>query len=242
MEWYLLRPFSIYFSWLFIKLGFNANTVSTLGLACGVGGSLLLFAGNISLGLTGAVLIWFGFLLDCVDGEVARYNKKGSVSGTYLDYFVGGVNDMMILIGLSFYLSIINNWDARVVVSISVMLAYLEKIISLYAHSVVYRNIRSCWDSVTDNPDAEKAVWKEMGFLSRLLRVPFETFFRSTIILVAFIITYITSDHIYVTLVWFIIMALGWLLVVKSFISEFFGKRVEKSMTAFIATIKSYKK
>jgi len=242
MEWYLLRPISIYFTWFFTRVGLSANWVTFIGLVSACIGSALLMTGNLQWAVFGAILIWLGFLFDCVDGEVARFSNKGSLSGTYLDYFVGGVNDMAIMLGLSFYISLTTGWSTILIVSAGVALAYLEKIIGLYAHSVIYRNIRGYWDKVEsddDTDDYEKKVWKEMGLMSRLLRVPFETFFRATLILLAFLAEWLSGFSGLVIAAWALIMLLGWVLVVKSFYSEFFGGRVSSSMDDFIGALKT---
>ncbi|WP_165840076.1 CDP-alcohol phosphatidyltransferase family protein [Motiliproteus coralliicola] len=240
MEWYLLRPFSIYFTWFFVRLGVGPNWVTLMGMLLGCAGSGLLMLGQVGWGVAGAVLIWLGFLFDCVDGEVARYSGKGSLRGTYLDYFVGGVNDMAIMLGLSFYVAQTMGWPLVLVVTAGVAMAYLEKIIGLYAQCVIYRNIRASWDSVEvdEAQSYDDKVWKEMGLWSRLLRVPFETFFRASLILVAFIVGASVGEHQVVAWAWVLILVLGYTLVAKSFYSEFFQDRVGTSMADFIGALK----
>lgn len=243
MEWYVLRPFSIYFTWLFVKLGFSANFVSFLGFVFAFIGGALFLQYDVGFGLVGAVFIWFGFLFDCVDGEVSRWRGQSSVPGIYLDYFIGGVNDMIIMVCLGFYVSHISGWSLETVLIFSVLLAYIEKIIGLYSQSVIFRNVRSYWAQVSDQEvRPEESAWKKLTILQRLVRVPFETFFRASLILAAFFFDYLFGSTFFVVFVWCVLSLLGWILVFKSFYSEFFHKRVEISMKSFIVELKNMDK
>jgi len=79
------RHISIYFTYVFVKLGVSANTVTLLMTICGIVGALLCMPHNIWLTVAGAVALIMFEVLDCVDGEVARWTKKSSVRGWYLD-------------------------------------------------------------------------------------------------------------------------------------------------------------
>jgi len=240
LEWHILRPFSIYVTWLAIRLGLNANHVSFLGLFMGVSAGAALMVGSLGWALIAGILAWMSFLLDCVDGEVARYRGSSSMSGTYLDYMVGGVNDVVILLGLSLYVVLQMEWHAQAVLAAGVMLAFLEKVVSLYSHSVVFRNVRSCWNDIEKQPikDADKLVWPEMSLMARLMRVPLETFFRVNFILIAAVIGYSLGFPEALVIAWVIILILGWVYVVRAFYNEFWGDRVTRNMTGFISALK----
>jgi hypothetical protein len=79
------RHFSIYFTWLFVKLNVNANQVSLLMILAGLAGAALCIPHLLWLNIIGAFLLMFAEVLDCVDGEVARWTKKSSLKGLYLD-------------------------------------------------------------------------------------------------------------------------------------------------------------
>lgn len=81
------RNISVYMT-KFILLVFpriNANTVSFLMIIIGISGGLLLLNENLSVQFSGIVLVYLSFLLDKVDGEIARYKKEFSLRGMYLD-------------------------------------------------------------------------------------------------------------------------------------------------------------
>src|SRR3569833_1298983 len=87
-----MRSISPYFTWLFVRIGFSPNQLSYMMLACGVlGGAAVAVTGRGVAGLVwavvGALLIQAYLLLDCSDGEVARFRKRTSVTGVYLDRF-----------------------------------------------------------------------------------------------------------------------------------------------------------
>jgi phosphatidylglycerophosphate synthase len=87
-HWYnrlVNRHFSIYFTWLFVKLNISANQVSLLMILTGLAGAALLIPHLLWLNIIGAFSLMFAEVLDCVDGEVARWTKKSSLKGLYLD-------------------------------------------------------------------------------------------------------------------------------------------------------------
>lgn len=241
MEHRMLRPFSIYFTWLFVKLGLQANHATFVGFAFAAVGSGMLLVGDRYFALGGAVCIWMAFLFDCVDGEVARYRKGSSVSGIYLDYITGMFNDGMIFVALGFYVSAVSGWDARWFVIPSAMLVLAEKLVGLTAHTVVFRNCRTYWNDAQADAaeDTDAKVWKEMGLFDRLLRVPFETFFRVTFLLVAVAASIMANMDAIVVAAWGIIAALSAIVSAISFRNEFFRNRVEGTMYDFIKALKT---
>lgn len=82
---YFVNYFSIYISYPLAKLGVPANFVTVLMGVAGLCGSLCMVPHNLRWNLVGAVLWQLWFILDCVDGEVARLRNKTSLLGVYLD-------------------------------------------------------------------------------------------------------------------------------------------------------------
>ena len=85
----IYRPISFYFTPPFLKLKISANIVSLMNLFI----CLLLPASafiNSSLSFVYiAILTFFYFILDCVDGNIARITQKSTPLGQYLDSFAG---------------------------------------------------------------------------------------------------------------------------------------------------------
>lgn len=87
---YLYRPITIYFTWACAKLGLSANGVTLLS-------AIAVFAGAICYGLSskwawlaGALLVQLYFILDHVDGEMARFDRavrrrSSGMAGVFYD-------------------------------------------------------------------------------------------------------------------------------------------------------------
>ena len=93
-------PPSIFLVWVFLRLGFSGNGVSVLsGLLAIIGGVLI--ASNepmfIFIGSFGYMAF---YLLDYVDGGVARYNDKSGAGGQYMDWIMHVVSCVSIMTGL----------------------------------------------------------------------------------------------------------------------------------------------
>jgi phosphatidylglycerophosphate synthase len=100
-----MRRVSPYFSWLFIRIGFSPNQLTYLMIICGVlGGAAVAVTPDGPAGLAwaiaGALLIQAYLLLDCSDGEVARFRKRTSVTGIYLDRIGHYMSEVALLAGL----------------------------------------------------------------------------------------------------------------------------------------------
>ena len=80
-----VRRFSPYATRLLLRLGLSPNAVTWLMIASGVLAALLLTLPGV-VPVVGAVLaIQLQILLDCSDGEMARWTGRSSVAGVYLD-------------------------------------------------------------------------------------------------------------------------------------------------------------
>jgi hypothetical protein len=100
-----MRDVSPYFTWLFVRIGFSPNQLTYLMIVCGVlGGAAVAVAAGGTTGLVwaivGALLIQAYLLLDCSDGEVARFRKRTSVTGVYLDRIGHYMSEVALLAGL----------------------------------------------------------------------------------------------------------------------------------------------
>ena len=91
-DWFdntFFRSVSIYFTKLCLNLGISANQASVIDLAIGIGAGVFLAFANPVFWFAGGFLFYMFFVFDCVDGEIARYNKSSSLTGAYLDAIVG---------------------------------------------------------------------------------------------------------------------------------------------------------
>ena len=83
--------FSIYFSWIFINLGLNANKVTFIFFITGALGSVLFAVNDISFSILAYALWRLHIIFDICDGEVARFDQKFSINGAYWDYMIHSV-------------------------------------------------------------------------------------------------------------------------------------------------------
>ena len=83
------RELSVYITWVILKVAggkIKANHISIFNIF--FGGFLLLLvalAGSQGFSILLLLLFYFSFLLDKVDGEIARYQKNITLRGAYLD-------------------------------------------------------------------------------------------------------------------------------------------------------------
>ena len=86
--WYprnFARKLSIYVTWLFIHLKISGNAASIIMLFTGIIASYLFTFGTYWYSFTAVLILQFWFILDHVDGELARYWKETSAKGIFLD-------------------------------------------------------------------------------------------------------------------------------------------------------------
>lgn len=86
--WYntlFVRHFSIYIAWLFVRIGISANTTTFFMILLGLVGVAMCVPHILWLNIMGVFLLMLAEVFDCVDGEIARWTKKSSLKGLYLD-------------------------------------------------------------------------------------------------------------------------------------------------------------
>jgi phosphatidylglycerophosphate synthase len=102
-----MRDLSPYFDWIALRLGFSPNQLTYLMMLSGIVAGVVVSlpasgTGALWTALGGAVLIQVYLLLDCVDGEVARYLRQTSIAGVFLDRIGHYLSEISLLIGLGF--------------------------------------------------------------------------------------------------------------------------------------------
>lgn len=89
--YFVVRPVSFYPTWLFLRLGISANQTTLIGLIVGIIGCVFLAFGSYWSVITGAALVNIAFLLDVMDGNVARYSSSSTRYGDYLDRMASAI-------------------------------------------------------------------------------------------------------------------------------------------------------
>lgn len=103
--YFVVRPVSIYPTWLLLKLGINANQTTFIGLTISIAGCVFLAFGSYWAAVAGAALVNIGFLFDVIDGNVARYSNSCTKYGEYIDRMAAAfiIPLMFITIGIGVY-------------------------------------------------------------------------------------------------------------------------------------------
>lgn len=86
---FIIRPLSFLITYLFLKLNISATTVSVISIFISLMGSLFLSFNSDLFRLLGVIFIEFWLILDCVDGNIARFTKTASEKGEFFDSVSG---------------------------------------------------------------------------------------------------------------------------------------------------------
>jgi phosphatidylglycerophosphate synthase len=95
-----MRKVSPLATWLFARLGWSPNAVTVAFIVCGLAAGVVVAFGGLATAVIAAVLIQAYLLLDCSDGELARWSKRFSPAGIYLDGIGHYVSEAALLTGL----------------------------------------------------------------------------------------------------------------------------------------------
>jgi phosphatidylglycerophosphate synthase len=95
-----MRKLSPRATWVFARLGWSPNAVTGAFIACGVAAGVVVAFGGLGTAVAGAVLIQAYLLFDCSDGELARWSKRTSAAGVYLDGIGHYLAEAALLTGL----------------------------------------------------------------------------------------------------------------------------------------------
>src|SRR3989442_15787994 len=93
--------------------GINPNVLTFLGLIVNFGAAAFFAVGRF---FTGALIIFFAFFLDMLDGQVARRQNRVTAFGAFYDSTLDRYADMALYMGLLVYYSV-NGRTAYVVLS-----------------------------------------------------------------------------------------------------------------------------
>jgi len=85
LKWNFYCRLSIYITKVFLKLGISANQTTLCGFFAGIIGCSFFVFGNPEYWIVGILPLYLSRLFDAADGEIARYNKTASATGTYWD-------------------------------------------------------------------------------------------------------------------------------------------------------------
>jgi hypothetical protein len=99
---FVLRRFSKLLTWMAVKIGATPNQVTLASFAIGLYTAFLFAQGDTWSLIWGAVLLQVSIIVDCVDGEIARYTRKFSKLGAWLDAITDRVKEYAVFLGLAY--------------------------------------------------------------------------------------------------------------------------------------------
>ncbi len=95
------RKVSPYATWVFARLGWSPNAVTVAFIVCGIAAGVVIAFGGLATAVAGALLIQLYLVFDCSDGELARWSKRFSATGIYLDGVGHYLGESALLVGLA---------------------------------------------------------------------------------------------------------------------------------------------
>ncbi|MFC6080832.1 CDP-alcohol phosphatidyltransferase family protein [Sphaerisporangium aureirubrum] len=97
-----MRKLSIYVTWALARTRISPNQVTGLMIVAGLLAGVVLALPGLWAAIGAALLIQVYLLLDCSDGELARWTNRTSITGVYLDRVGHYFAEAALLIGLGF--------------------------------------------------------------------------------------------------------------------------------------------
>ena len=98
----VFRKISIYITKMLLYTPISGNQATMLMTFVGLIAGLFFIFGNYYYSIMGALILLFSDILDCVDGEVARYRGSCSIAGRDYDHLSHLIVDSFLFVCLSF--------------------------------------------------------------------------------------------------------------------------------------------
>ncbi|MEV0233252.1 CDP-alcohol phosphatidyltransferase family protein [Nonomuraea sp. NPDC050786] len=106
-----MRRLSIYVTWLMTKTSVTPNQLTWVMTVAGIAGGVVLALPGLWAAVAAALLIQIYLLLDCSDGELARWTGRTSLVGVYLDRVGAYFAEAAVLVGLGWRASaVLPDW------------------------------------------------------------------------------------------------------------------------------------
>ena len=142
---YFVRKISIYITKSLLNTEVTPNQISGLSILIGIIAGIFFVFGNYWYTLGGALVLLLSNIVDCVDGEIARYRKSASVAGKYIESFNDYIVHPFVFVCISFGLyNIFHNLFIFVLGFLIVLFSYWGAI----ATALVYETLTT----QTSNP------------------------------------------------------------------------------------------
>ncbi|MEV4369632.1 MULTISPECIES: CDP-alcohol phosphatidyltransferase family protein [unclassified Nonomuraea] len=98
---YFVSTYSRFIARWAARRGLTPNQVTLISITLGVAAAACFATGERPWMVAGGLLIYFAFVFDCVDGQVARYARKFGVLGAWLDATFDRFKEYVVFAGLA---------------------------------------------------------------------------------------------------------------------------------------------
>ncbi|MEV6982980.1 CDP-alcohol phosphatidyltransferase family protein [Sphaerisporangium sp. NPDC051017] len=98
---YFVSTYSRFIARWAARRGLTPNQVTLISIALGVLSAAAFATGTRAGAVAGGLLIYFAFVFDCVDGQLARYARKFGVLGAWLDATFDRAKEYVVFAGLA---------------------------------------------------------------------------------------------------------------------------------------------
>ena len=99
---FFLRKLSKILTWVAVRIGVSPNQITLISFAIGLYAAYQFVLGHFWNILFGAILLQVSIIVDCVDGELARYKRNFSKLGAWLDAITDRVKEYLVFFGLAY--------------------------------------------------------------------------------------------------------------------------------------------
>jgi len=100
---HIIRDAALPITWLLLHTSATANQVTLVSLIVGLVGIFCLIFSSKGFFLLGVLLLQFWYLLDHVDGQIARYRGTACLTGRFFDFMTHHIIHSVLFFGLGFY-------------------------------------------------------------------------------------------------------------------------------------------
>ena len=175
-----LRRVSKLLTWIAVKIGATPNQATIASFAIGLYAAYLFAQGDTWSLIAGALLLQLSIIVDCVDGELARYTRKFSELGAWLDAITDRVKEYAVFFGLA-YGAFVQHGQNLWLLAAVLMAIQTFRHLSDYNFSQVVKarsaekepvpiDFMAEWDGVTDEKEELDPEAKEPSFLKMRIR------------------------------------------------------------------------
>ena len=153
--------FSPYFTWLFVRLGWTPNYVTSLMIIFGILGATFFVIPSLSFKIVGVLFIYLWYIMDISDGEVARATKTFSKFGEEFFYTSHVINHTLFV--LSFTLCII---QANILYGL--LIVGLGLVDMIFRNLVAFNSIKMLKESSAENGTTQESNNSLLKFMKHI--------------------------------------------------------------------------